>query len=119
MTAPISEALFQRQVIELAHTLGWRTMHVRRCIGKQGRWTTPTSLVGWPDVTLMRPPDGLLFVELKSEAGTLEPEQRELLGYLDSLDGAHAYVWRPSDLPAIARILNRRPVSTPVTIGGR
>lgn len=47
----LTEATWQQQVIDLAHALGWRHMHVRRSIGKGRTWVTATN-VPWPDLTL-------------------------------------------------------------------
>lgn len=46
---------FQEQIIQLAHTLGWRHLHVRRSIGKGRRWVTTTNVIGWPDLLLWHP----------------------------------------------------------------
>lgn len=103
-----TEAEFQSQVIELARTCGWRTLHIRRSIGKGRRWTTTTSLVGWPDLVLMRPPRDLLFIELKVPPHRLTPEQAELLCYLDRFEFATARVWTPDDWDLIVDTLTAR-----------
>lgn len=90
-----SEAELQAQVVELARICGWRTMHVRRSIGKGRRWTTSTSVVGWPDLALWRPGQFLL-VELKTDRGQLSNEQAVVVASL-RVAGVDARVWRPSD----------------------
>lgn len=99
----VSEKEWQAQVIDLADKLGWTHLHVRRSIGKGRRWTTATNLDGWPDLTLIRPTpehDGeIVFVELKSETGKVEPEQEAVHDLLRRA-GHDVYVWRPSDLEA-------------------
>lgn len=102
----MSEAEFQSMVVELARACGWKTMHVRRSIGKGRKWTTATSVVGWPDLTIYRP-GRLIFAELKAESGRLTQEQAVVLGDLH-FAGAETYVWKPSDLDEIAQILGRR-----------
>lgn len=102
--ATISEADFQRQVVDLARIFRWKTNHIRRSIGKGKRWTTSTSMVGWPDLALVRPPR-LIFAELKSADGKLTAEQEQVLGLLRGCDGVEVYVWRPDDLEAIAAVL--------------
>lgn len=105
MSVPIDEAAWQGQVLDLAHALGWRTMHVRRSIGKGRRWTTATSVVGWPDLVLWSERHKrVVFVELKSESGLLSADQVEVLESLRAA-GQQAYVWRPSDLDEAHRVL--------------
>lgn len=101
-----SEAEFQGQVVELARICGWRTMHVRRSIGKGHRWTTSTSVVGWPDLVLWRP-GRIIAAELKSDRGQVTPEQALVLASLEEA-GMECHVWRPSDLNEIAATLGRR-----------
>lgn len=103
------EAEFQAQVVELARLLGWRTLHVRRSIGRGQRWTTTTSIVGWPDLALLRPPDGLIFAELKVPPNKPTAEQAEVLAFLDQFPFAEVHVWTPDDLDDIATALRRAP----------
>lgn len=102
------EAEFQAQVIELAHICGWRHLHIRRSIGKGKRWTTTTNIKGWPDLMLMRPPDGLIFAELKVPPHATTPEQDEVLAFLDGFDFATAVVWTPDDWDDIKAALARK-----------
>ncbi len=55
--AMLTEADFQAQVVELAGILGWRVTHTAGAIGKGHRWTTATSVVGWPDGPSGTPPN--------------------------------------------------------------
>jgi len=103
-----TENEFQEQVIELAHMQGWRHLHVRRTIGKGNRWVTATNLKGWPDLVLMRPPDGLLFIELKVPPNGPSAEQQEMLNYLSGFPFAEAGIWTPDDWPVIELALRRR-----------
>lgn len=110
MTAPTlaatTEAQFQAQVVELAELLGWTVNHTRRSVGKGGRWTTATSVVGYPDLTCWHPRQRrVLFVELKSEAGKLTPEQEAVLASLAAA-GQEVAVWRPSDLETAQSVLS-------------
>ncbi len=106
--ATVPEHVFQRQVVDLARMLGWTVNHVRRSLGgrKQG-WVTATTLKGWPDLTLLRPPR-VIFAELKSDVGRVSPEQRELLALIEQCPGVEVRVWRPADLDTIAADLRRR-----------
>lgn len=92
----ISEADFQQEVLDLFHACGWAHNFTRRCRGKGNAWTTPTSMVGWPDLTLWTPRHGGLIIlrELKTMKGVVSDEQLECL---DSLHAAKvdAKVWRP------------------------
>ena len=54
---------------------------------------------GWPDLTLVRPPE-LLFAELKADTGRLTDAQRLWIGWLLSC-GQEVHVWRPRDFDAI------------------
>lgn len=66
---PLSEKLFQRQVLELAKIMGWRVYHP---------FLSKWSERGFPDLTMVRARDRrLLFAELKAEAGRLTPAQVE------------------------------------------
>jgi hypothetical protein len=50
---------------------------------------------GWPDDVLVGP-GGILHRELKSETGTVSPEQSRVIGLLRAA-GADVQVWRPRD----------------------
>lgn len=107
MTPALREREWQRQVLELAQILGWRTMHVRPAMGsKKHGWVTPTSLSGWPDLTLWHPKQKrVVFVELKTDRGRLTDGQREVLGSLLGA-GQEVYVWRPSELDEVQACLS-------------
>lgn len=81
----------------LAPTLGWRLCyHTLHSKGSQ---------YGFPDRVLVR--DRVIFAELKREQGKPTDTQREWLDALASA-GAEVYLWRPSDLDEIAKILAQR-----------
>lgn len=106
----ITEADFQAQVMELAHTLSWEVMHVRKSIGRRGgnrAWQTATNIPGWPDLFFFSPRWRAHFAaELKSESGRLTDEQVTLHEYLRN-SGVDVYVWRPSDFDEIVEVLSR------------
>lgn len=54
------------------------------------------SVPGWPDLVLLGT-RGLMFRELKTQSGTLRPEQREWGNALRAV-GANWDTWRPGDL---------------------
>jgi hypothetical protein len=80
----------------LAVQLGWFSYHTLRSRG---------SRAGYPDRTLVR--DRILFVELKREKTGPTDEQVEWLDKLATA-GGEVYLWRPSDLDEIARVLSGR-----------
>jgi len=102
----MTEAELMTAVVDLARMLGYRTMHVRRSIGKGRRWQTTTSVVGWPDLVLWTP-GRFIAAELKSATGALAAEQVDVLASLHDA-GVETYVWRPDDLQTIATILRRK-----------
>ena len=51
---------------------------------------------GWPDSVIIGP-RGILYRELKSQSGTLSPEQTEV-GYRLTAAGADFAIWRPGHL---------------------
>jgi hypothetical protein len=108
-TSPLDnpvEEVFQKDVIELAHTLGWRVAHFRPALTKHG-WRTPVSAdgKGFPDLILVR--DRVIAVELKRRKGKASVEQLEWLDAFRAA-GVEAYLWRPDDVDDIFEILRRR-----------
>lgn len=101
----MTEAEWQQQVVDLARLSGWRVNHHRPTPAGRGRtrYTTATTVTGWPDLTLWRP-GALLFRELKTDTGRLTTEQRQVLAELDAA-GADVGVWRPADWPEIEATL--------------
>ena len=93
----LSEVNWQQQVTDLASLCGWRWNHTRRSIGKDGKWTTATSVTGWPDLFLWHPTAAAsMFVELKTDRGRVTAAQAEVLESLRAA-GVDARVWRPRD----------------------
>ena len=89
----MTESEFQQTVTDL-------------CDWQRVRWhhevDSRRSKRGFPDLVLVG--KRVIFVELKKQTGRVSREQQE---WLDSLEaaGQEAYVWRPSDLPQITKIL--------------
>lgn len=107
----LTEAEFQEQVLEVAHTYGWKHLHVRRSIGKGRRWTTSTN-VPWPDLTLWRPGrgGGFLVRELKV-ADVWQDGQKDVIAELVAA-GVDADVWWPHDFDndrIVTELSRRRP----------
>jgi hypothetical protein len=102
----IKEKDWQKTVIDLAHSTGWKVAHFRGAWSKDGkRFMTPVAGdgAGFPDLVLARTNHQgkrqALFIELKTDKGILSLEQLE---WLTILNGE---VWKPSMLSAIIKIL--------------
>jgi hypothetical protein len=80
----------------VAVMLGWTSYHTLRSRG---------SRAGYPDRTLVR--DRIVFVELKREKTGPTDDQVEWLDRL-AIAGGEVYLWRPSDLDEIAKVLSSR-----------
>ena len=92
----LTEHEFTAQLVELATTLGYKRYHTYR---------SKRSPVGFPDEVLVR--ERVIFAELKREDGKPTPDQIVWLTAL-ARAGAEVYLWRPSDLDEIARVLGGR-----------
>lgn len=93
----MTEAQWQDVVVEAAHRFGWRVAHFRRATVRHGRVATPVAYdaAGFPDLVLVT--EGrILFVECKTDRGTVSPEQRAWAEWLEAA-GQDARVWRPRD----------------------
>ena len=114
----MTEAQFQRSVIELAQLNGWKVAHFRPAQNGRGNWRTPVAAdgAGFPDLVLVR--DRVIFAELKTDRGRVRPEQQ---AWLDALTEARVkaqtsgvldvVIWRPKDWPDILATLNTRQVT--------
>ncbi len=99
----VTEKQFAEQVVDLARVCHWKIHHdrgdYRNCIAGDA---------GFPDYVLVRR-GRVIFAELKSEAGKLTKNQLEWVAELGgpSLGKkvVEVYIWRPSDLEQITRIL--------------
>jgi hypothetical protein len=98
-----TEASFQAAVTELAHICGYAVCHVRRTIGKHRRWTTGTSIVGWPDLMIYG--HGRFFMaEIKTLDGKVTETQSQVHADLRAA-GIDVHVWTPADWDAIRDVL--------------
>jgi len=96
-TRSVTENELLAAVRQVAWHTGWLTYHTFR---------SDRSEPGFPDLCMVR--DGrVVFAELKSEKGRVTRAQQM---WLDALEGTgvEVFVWRPSDLDGIARVLSRR-----------
>lgn len=107
----MTEAEFQRNVIQLAGIFGWHVAHFRPARTKHGWRTAMAGDPGYPDLTLARR-GRVITAELKSDTGKVTPDQQ---AWLDALAGNPAavreapgievYVWRPRDIDEISKVL--------------
>lgn len=105
----VSEAEFQRAVLEYAEWNGWRAVHFRPARIKNGEWRTPIQgkhAKGFFDTVLVRPPR-VVFLELKREDGKMSPEQVEWLAALRQCGGVEVAVVRPSGWGVVEKMLGR------------
>ena len=122
---PESESAFQQTVVNLAIYTRWRPFHAPdggHSGGKLARGQIRTGF-GFPDLLLIRPPR-LIVAELKAEKTSarvtvaecekrpdwlahrdLTEDQALWLGLFGELAQVEAYIWRPSDISDIRRIL--------------
>ena len=107
MSTPLTEAQFQRQIVDLARLYGWEDFHVRA--GRTAdSWRVPGSgslAQGWPDLCLVRG-NRLLFIEVKTDAGKLTTHQERVLDVLRL--AAEVHVWRPRDWSFIEAVIGRK-----------
>lgn len=97
-TLAITEKEFMQQILDLARLSGWLCYHTH-----DSRRSAP----GFPDLVLVRPPV-VVFAELKTEVGKVQPEQREWLKALGGCEAVEARLWRPSDWPEVEEVLKQR-----------
>ncbi len=96
-TKPLTEREWQAQVVAIARTYGWQVHHHLISYG---------SAAGWPDLAIAGH-GRVLFVELKTDAGRLRPEQIVWLDLLTTA-GCEVAVWRPTDLDTVTAALGPR-----------
>lgn len=102
MTTPITEAAYQRRITDLANLLGLRWHHET-----DSRRSKP----GFPDLTICGP-KGVAFLEVKTDAGRIKPEQQAWLDALRAA-GCDALIVRPrhwDDVKALLGALAGRDV---------
>lgn len=106
MSDQVAAREWEKQVMQLARLFRWRVAHFRAVLTKHG-WQVPVAAdgQGWPDLCLVR--ERVIYAELKTGRGKLEPEQ---IAWRDALlaAGQEWYEWRPEQLEEISRILRRR-----------
>jgi len=95
-TIRVTERDLREQVRDLCKLFGWKMYF---------SWTSIHSPRGFPDLVLANPEQKrVIFAELKSDKGTVTPQQQEWLDTLEAC-GQEVYVWKPGDIEGIAEIL--------------
>ena len=102
----INEAQFQQQIIDLARNLGWKIAHFRPAMTSKG-YRTPVQGdgKGFPDCVIVGR-NRVIIAELKSEKGTVSKEQQDWLNRFSTCQGVETYVWKPSDIDEILKVLS-------------
>ena len=94
----ISEADFQATVTEIAVLNGWTVFCTR---------DSRRSPEGEPDLRMVHPVwKRMIWAELKTEDGIWTPKQQEIARLLGRAK-QEWYLWRPSHMPEIERVLSR------------
>lgn len=101
---PMLEKDFQKSVIELAQTLGWKVAHFRAARTKHG-WATPVAAdgKGFPDLCMMRY-ERIVFAELKRRGKKPGLEQEDWHQTIRRTT-AEMYIWTEDDLEEIMEVL--------------
>jgi hypothetical protein len=104
-TAPaLSEAEFQRRVLDTAAYTGWTVYHT---------FDARRSEAGFPDIVAVNAKQRrILYVELKSPRGRLSAAQRQWLDKLGRA-GAETAVWRPADWDEAVAVLRGKRLPAP------
>ena len=95
LDAAMSERDYQKQIVELAETLGWRVYHTH-----DSRRSNP----GFPDLVLVRD-SRLVFIEVKRQSGKLSLAQKDWLTALSEVAEVTTLIARPSDWEQVASCL--------------
>lgn len=101
-------AAFEKSIISLARTLGWRVAKIDKMLDPRTKqWRTPMGAdgKGFPDLTMAKR-GRVVFVELKA-GGSLEKDQRLWRDAIRGPDGSGVewYLWTPADWEAARLVL--------------
>lgn len=91
----MTEADLQTLIVDVAEQYGWLVFHDN---------DSRRNNAGFPDLVLVKPPR-VVFIELKSDKGTLRPEQQVWMGRLLECDTIASAVVRPEHLELVTNYL--------------
>ena len=91
-----NERHFMQHVIYAAKQHGWKCFHSYSSIKGNS---------GYPDLTLVKPHQPVIFAELKSDVGQLTVEQRRWAAAIELSLGVEYRIWRPRDWEWILQTL--------------
>lgn len=97
LLASMKEKQWMGWVVRAAQRFGWTSYHV---------YDSRKSVPGYPDLTLVR--ERVIFVELKTERGTLTKAQKEWRRKLEAASGVEYYLWRPRHWRQVVDVLQDR-----------
>jgi len=97
----MSERMFQDKVEQIAKMNGWLIFHPSPHQVRPGAWRSDGK--GFPDLVLAHRDRGLIFAELKTDAGAMTPAQKMWAVAISKF--AEWYLWRPADIDKIAKRL--------------
>lgn len=102
-----TEADLIRQIIEAGHLYGWLIAHFRGAWTVKGyRTAVQGDGAGFPDLVLVNERKGkVMFVEIKSNSGYLNGNQKMWKMAIESAQYCKYYIWRPCDWDDILKIL--------------
>lgn len=113
--APITEAAFTKQIIDLARWHGYRVAHFRAAQTQRGNWITPVQGdgKGYPDLTMVNSRKArLIFAELKTDTAPAPRNEQaawisDLATVMDACGVWRVMVclWRPEMIDDIEDIL--------------
>lgn len=89
-----SEKEWQATLVAALETFGWAVNHTRPGQSKNGKWSTPTTAAGWPDLVALRR-EWIIAIEVKGWATRVGPGQLEWLARFASLGHGCGWLLRP------------------------
>lgn len=115
MAADLAEKEWQKTLVAAAEIFGYVVEHTYPLRTQHG-WRTGSTLVGKPDLVMLRPPR-LVVIECKANKGRLDPAQRAVLSLYAEIPNTRAWVLRPRDPWPDIQAWLRRPGRAPLTYG--
>ena len=100
MAKHVPEKALQQAITQAATQLGWKLHHETYSLG-----TKP----GYPDLTLVHPRHGVIWLELKASNGTVKDSQQAWIDALQAA-GQRAYIVYPWHEDAVLAMLQGHPV---------